>query len=157
VLSCQLKFNFFFLKPLHMFSIFFQRCYCGQGDRISLCPTHTVVFLTRGNNKMRALKNRFPLSFYEFCQFFRKFSDEFCNLRPKIRSFYPVLVSKQPQKRLSLRCLPRILISGRTSPPYTVITRKILSPLKILYAACRYQQSTLFFAIVVNRALLAPS
>ena len=52
---------------------------------------------------------------------------------------------------------PEILLPGRTSPPYTVATLRIFSPLEILYAAWRYQQSTLFLAISVNLAWFARS
>ena len=53
--------------------------------------------------------------------------------------------------------ITRKVDSGRTSPPYAVETFKIFSPLAMLYAACRYQQSKLFFTIVVNLARFALS
>ena len=40
---------------------------------------------------------------------------------------------------------------------YVVTNFSLFNPLVMLYAACRYQTSKLFLAIVVNRARLAPS
>lgn len=40
---------------------------------------------------------------------------------------------------------------------YTVVNWRIFNARIIINAACRHQQSILFFAIVVKRALLAPS
>ena len=51
----------------------------------------------------------------------------------------------------------RLFKSGRTSPPYTVATRRIFKPLAILNAAWRYQASNLFLLMSVNLARLAPS
>ena len=63
----------------------------------------------------------------------------------------------QPLWPLIMRLTPGFLSTGRTSPHYTVATLSIFRPLEILYAACRYQQSTLFLAIAVNLTRLARS
>ena len=106
---------------------------------------------------LRALKNWPDDRFYDFCQIFRNYTGKFSSYTLKSRSISYGFAANHPFKRLLFRHSARISIFGRTSPPYAVATLMIFSPRVILNAACRYQQSTLFLAIVVNLACLAPS
>ena len=105
----------------------------------------------------RPLKNWLDSQFYDFCQFFREGAVKLTTKYTQIWTMAYDQAVYYPRKRLILRCLTRILFSGRTSPLYTVATPRIFKPLVILKADWRYQQSNLFLMIVVNRALHASS
>jgi hypothetical protein len=60
-------------------------------------------------------------------------------------------------KLFVMRCFNPVLIPGHTSPSVYVSTGMILDPRNKLNASCRHMAFRMFFAIVVNRALKAPS
>ena len=62
----------------------------------------------------------------------------------------------QALKLFVTRCFTPVLIPGHTSP-LVYVTGMIFDPLNKLNAICRHMASQMFFVIVVNRALNAPS
>ncbi len=60
-------------------------------------------------------------------------------------------------KLIIMRCFTPVLVPGHTSPLFVYVTGMIFEPLNKLNASCRHMESQMFFAIVVNRALNAPS
>ena len=59
-------------------------------------------------------------------------------------------------KLIIMRCFTQVLIPGHTSP-LVYVTGMIFDSLNKLNASCRHMASQMFFAIVVNLALNAPS
>ena len=59
-------------------------------------------------------------------------------------------------KLIIMRCFNPVLIPGHTSL-LVYVAGMIFDPLNKLNASCRHMVSQIFFAIVVNRALNAPS
>ena len=78
-----------------------------------------------------------------------------------VSSFYMVKVSLfeifHTSKLFVMRCFIPILMSGHTTLSVYASAGMILDPLNKLNASCRHMASNMFFAIVVNRALNAPS
>jgi len=100
---------------------------------------------------MRPLNNRNPLSLWGGGKFFRKSQRDFqeivSNFGP-FNDFWPKILSFLVAYIFS----PGFRVPNFDDSPYAVARLVSLSPFEMLYAACRYQQSSLFLTMSVNLA-----